>query len=74
MHALMIALVALCCTVASAKETAPGPTIPDVDAKPLGAPKPVTTTTIKRCPHGYELVVRANGRPGCAKDIVPTND
>ena len=46
MHALMIALVALCCTAASAKETAPGPTIPDVDAKPLGAPKPVTTTTI----------------------------
>ncbi len=74
MQALTIAFVTLCCTAALAKEVAPDQTIPQVDARPLGDPRPVTTTIIKRCPDGYELVIRVNGRRGCAKDIVPTND
>jgi hypothetical protein len=36
--------------------------------------QPVTTKIIKRCPDGRELMIRANGRYGCAKDIVPPND
>jgi len=36
--------------------------------------QPVTTTTIRRCPEGYEVVSRANGRPGCAKGILPANE
>jgi hypothetical protein len=42
---------------------------------PHAAGKPVTTTKIRRCPEGYEVIYRADGRErGCAKDIVPTND
>jgi hypothetical protein len=40
--------------------------------QPHAVGRPVTTTTIKRCPEGYELIIRANGQPGWAKDIVPT--
>jgi hypothetical protein len=42
--------------------------------QPIGGSKPVTTTIVKRCPDGYELVIRANGGRGRAKDIVPAND
>ena len=42
--------------------------------RPLGGGKPVKTITIKRCPDGYELVIRTNGRRGCAKDVVPANE
>jgi hypothetical protein len=63
-------LLLLSCTGAWAKEAAP-----DQNAQqPIGGGKPVTTTIIKRCPDGRELVVRANGSRGCAKDIVPPND
>lgn len=55
---------------ASAKEAAPDQTMPAVDAKP----KPVPTTVIKRCPEGFELVLRVNGRRGCAKDVIPAID
>ncbi len=77
---LLIAVIitlAIACMPASAKEVAPDQT-PSLDesatGRPLGGGKPVTTTTIRRCPEGYELVTRANGRRGCAKDIVPPND
>jgi hypothetical protein len=42
--------------------------------QPLGGGKPVTTTIIKRCPDGRELVIRSNGRYGCAKDVIPPNE
>jgi hypothetical protein len=75
---LTIALALLCFTTASAlgKETEPTPaSAPDAkDFEPHATGKPVTTTKIKRCPEGYEFVTRANGQPGCAKDIVPIND
>jgi len=74
MQAFMAAIVTLYCAVASAEEGVPDKTAPQVVTKPLGDSKPVTTTIIKRCPDGYELVTRANGRHGCAKDIMPTND
>lgn len=68
----------LCLTAASAKEIAPDQTTsPEgvrVVGQPPGRPKSVTTTIIKRCPEGYELVVRANGQRACAKDIVPANE
>jgi hypothetical protein len=75
-QALTITLALLClATAASSKETEPNPGAPDVkDYEPHATGKPVTTTTIKHCPEGYELVTRANGVPGCAKDIVPTNN
>ncbi len=73
----VIGTLALACMPASAKEVAPNQT-PSLDesatGRPLGGGKPVTTTTIRRCPEGYELVTRANGRRGCAKDILPPND
>jgi hypothetical protein len=40
----------------------------------IGGGRPVTTITVKPCPDGYELVVRANGQRGCAKEIVPTRE
>jgi hypothetical protein len=62
---------------AFAKEVAPDK-MPSQDesaaGQPLGGGKPVTTTIIRRCPEGYELVTRANGRRGCAKDIVQPNN
>ena len=65
----------LLCTTAPARETLPdqAPSSP-AGSQPLGGGKPVTTTKIKRCPDGRELVVRVNGALGCAKDIVPPND
>src|ERR1700722_3471261 len=67
-------LLILCVApAASGKEVAPdqdGPQDTNTN-QPLATGKPVTTTTIKRCPDGYELVVRADGRRGCAKDVVP---
>jgi hypothetical protein len=33
-----------------------------------------TTNKQQRCLDGYELVIRANGRRGCAKDVVPASD
>jgi len=44
------------------------------DAKPIGGGKPVSTVRIKPCPDGYELVIRVDGRRGCAKDILPANE
>jgi hypothetical protein len=73
----VIATLALACMPASAKEVAPDQTQSlDESAigRPLGGGKPVTTTTVRRCPEGYELVTRVNGRRGRAKDIVPPND
>jgi hypothetical protein len=40
----------------------------------LGGGKPLATTKIQRCPAGWELVMRVNGRLGCAKYIVPPSD
>lgn len=72
---VLTALFILCCSVASAKEAEPisQPNNAGV-SQPIGGAKPVTTMTIKRCPDGYELVIRASGRRGCAKDIVPPNE
>jgi hypothetical protein len=72
----IIAALALCCASVSAKEAAPEQTALDESAldQPLGGGKPVTTTIIRRCPEGYELVTRVDGRHGCAKDILPAND
>jgi len=77
-RALTIALALLCLTTAAwGKEIEPNPaSAPNAkDFEPHATGKPVTTTTIKRCPEGYELVYRINGvERGCAKDIVPTNN
>lgn len=64
----------LSCATAPALKSSPDqtPSLPG-DEQPLGGGKPVTTTTIKRCPDGRELVVRLNDALGCAKDIVPPN-
>ena len=72
---LLAGALVLSCTTAPARESSPDqtPSLPG-DGQPLGGGKPVTTTTIKRCPDGRELVVRVNGALGCAKDIVPPND
>jgi hypothetical protein len=69
LFALAIPLL-LCCVATAAKEAEPKDEAP----APIGGGKPVTTTIIKRCPDGYELVIRSGGRRGCAKDIVPPND
>jgi hypothetical protein len=37
-------------------------------------PKSIATTTIKRCPDGYEPVTRFNGQHGCARDFIPLNE
>jgi hypothetical protein len=77
-QALAITLALLClATSALGKETEPNPAGgPDAkDSEPHATSKPVTTTKIRRCPEGYELVYRVNGvERGCAKDIVPTNN
>ena len=74
---LTAAFFMFCCAEGVAKDTAPDqleiPASAGVNP-PLGGGKPVTTTTIKRCPEGYELIIRANRQQGCAKDIVPTNE
>jgi hypothetical protein len=70
----MIVFVLICCTAAVAKEAAMDQGSPQGDAKPIGGGRPVTTITVKRCPDRYELVIRANGQRGCAKDILPTNE
>jgi len=74
--ALAIALIVLGCAAALAKEPAPDQTLQDPGStnQPLGGGRPVSTTIIKRCPDGRELVIRVDGRYGCAKDIVPPND
>jgi hypothetical protein len=65
----------LSCTLASAKEGAPDqPPDANTAEPPIGGGKPVTTTIIKRCPDGYELVIRSGGLQGCAKDIVSPSD
>lgn len=73
----LLAFLTLCGTAASSKEAEPdqvrAPNNTSV-AQPIGGGKPVSTTIIKRCPEGYELVTRANGRHGCAKDVVPANE
>jgi hypothetical protein len=77
MRVLLIALTVTCLVApVMGKEAATdqGGTQPESQNQPLGGGKPVTTTTIKRCPDGYELVVRVDGRRGCAKDIVPANE
>ena len=60
------------CGHASAAATAEPPSSSIEPA--IGSAKPVATTTIKRCPEGYELVTRANGRVSCAKDVIPPNE
>jgi hypothetical protein len=72
---LTIALFLFGCAAAVAKDatTDQAPQRPQVDARPIGG-KPVTTTIIKRCPDGYELIMRVNGQLGCAKDIVPVQE
>jgi hypothetical protein len=73
----IIATLALPSVPASAKEAVPEQA-PSQDESAAGEPpgggKAVTTTIIKRCPGGYELVTRANGRRACAKDIMPPSD
>ena len=69
------ALLTLYCTTALAKEAPPEQASPPtVNAQPIGGGKPVSTTVIKRCPTGWELVLRVNGSYGCAKDIIPPSD
>jgi hypothetical protein len=71
----MLAFTVLClATGASGKEGEQSQTGETSAAQPHAVGKPVTTTTIRRCPDGYELVIRADGRRGCAKDILPAND
>lgn len=73
----IIAALTLACFSALGKEADPDQT-PSLDeniaGRPLGGGKSVTTTIIRRCPEGYELVTRANGRLGCAKGIVSPNN
>jgi hypothetical protein len=72
MRALMIALTGFWLTApaATAKEAASDqPTAQD-----MPVPKPVSTTKIKPCPDGYELVTRHNGQHACAKDLMPANE
>jgi hypothetical protein len=70
----IIAVLALTCMPASAKDTPDQTPSQDERNQSSGGGKPVTTTIIRRCPEGYELVIRANGRRGCATNIVPTTD
>ena len=53
-------------------ETAPDQS--GASASQSSASKAVTTITIKRCPEGYDLVTRANGRRGCAKNVLPASE
>jgi hypothetical protein len=67
---LLATIVMLCCVTASAKEAGPD----QAGSQDSTRPKSVTTKIIKRCPDGYELVIRSGGRRGCAKDVLPAND
>jgi hypothetical protein len=74
---LTTALFLLCYGKAIARDATPEQVAPVDSAtagQPIGRGRPVTTTTIKRCPDRYELVTRANGQRGCATDILPTNE
>lgn len=76
MRVLAMALASACmAAVAVAKDAMPAGQ-PDGAAasQPIGTAKPVTTTIIKTCPDGYELVIRTGGRHGCARDILPANE
>lgn len=75
-QALTIAIAAICLATAGlSKEADPNQSSQETpDSQPRVVGKPVTTTAIKRCPKGYELVIRANGQHGCAKDVVPANE
>jgi hypothetical protein len=57
-------------TAAGTKEAEPE----QANSQDVSVPKPVATTTIKRCPEGYEPVTRYNGQHACAKDFVPLNE
>src|SRR5579862_5899081 len=50
----------------------------NVEAHTSAAPppinSPITTATIKRCPDGFEPVIRTDLRRGCAKEVVPANE
>lgn len=68
-RALTIALALACCAAgAGAKEAATD------QSAPIGGGRPVAEKIIKRCPDGYELVMRVNGQLVCAKDIVPVQE
>jgi len=69
-----MAVLLLSYAAASAKEATPATSSRNEVVQPIGGGQPVTTITVKRCPDGYELVIRANGRRGCAKDVLPAND
>lgn len=74
---LAIALSTLSYTSGSAKEATPDQASQrqsDAEGRPVGGGKAVTITIIKRCPDRRELVIRANGAYGCAKDVVPPNN
>lgn len=73
-HPSTIVFLLICYTAAVAKEAATDQASPQDDTKPIGGGRPVTTITVKPCPEGYELVIRANGQRGCAKEILPTNE
>ena len=71
MRALIISFVVVCfATAACAKEAEPE----QANSQDAPMAKPVTTTTIKRCPEGYEPVTRYNGQHACAKDLIPLNE
>jgi hypothetical protein len=57
-----IVFLLICCTAAVAKEAGTDQGSPQGDAKPIGGGRPVTTITVKPCPDGYELVIRAKKR------------
>jgi hypothetical protein len=73
-YVLAAGALVLSFTTTATPETSPDQTPPTpTDNVPLGGGKPVTTKVIKRCSDGRELVLRADGRYGCAKDVVPPN-
>jgi hypothetical protein len=74
--AVLIVLVLCFASATLGKEAGPTQTgSSDSSAKqPIGGGRPVKTTTIRRCPDGYELVTRVNGQRGCARDILPPNE
>jgi hypothetical protein len=70
-----MALAVVCiATAALGKESAPDQTDTQQTSADQPIPKPVTTTIIRPCPDGYELVTRHNGQHACAKDLVPANE
>jgi len=72
--AFMVALAVLSGTDAAAKEATSDTDYSIRYTLPLGRGKPATATIIRRCTDGRELVIRANGALGCAKDIVSPKD